>query len=197
MSSHRSEGKAGFRWIKDAGTSLPIRKNLMYTSEAWGTDADNHLKALSFSVRIWAGVYTPVQSRQAVLWPDSGKGWVTSRAWYPSSRGDCHRQFQRSFSFFIVFVFLFFFLWQNKFQLFPNESFPAFCLLRLTTKERVCDKNQSYQSMIKFLLSAFITDLSSVKNPRFKQAANLKIDGTNALVVLTFKNYYRWNLLCI
>lgn len=45
--------------------------------------------------------------------------------------------------------------------------------------------------MIKFLLSAFITDLSSVKNPRFKQAANLKIDGTNALVVLNFKNYYR------
>lgn len=43
--------------------------------------------------------------------------------------------------------------------------------------------------MIKFLLSAFITDLSSVRHPRFKQVAKLRIDGTNALVVLTYKNY--------
>lgn len=135
MSSHRSEREGGFRRIKYAGISLPIRQNLVQTSEAWGRDVDNHLEASHFFCQ---DLGTLVESRQAVLWPDTVKGWVTPRVQYPSSWGDCHREFQMSFSFFIVFVFLFFFLWQNKFQLFSNESFPDFCLLKLMTKERVC-----------------------------------------------------------
>jgi len=43
--------------------------------------------------------------------------------------------------------------------------------------------------MLRFLLSAFITDLSSVRHPRFKQVTKLKIDRTNALLVWSFRNY--------
>lgn len=56
----------------------------------------------------------------------------------PHHEGTVIDSFKGVFHFLLSLCFFLFFLWQNKFQLFPNESFPVFCLLRLMTKERVC-----------------------------------------------------------
>lgn len=112
------------------------------------------------------------------------------RSQFLSSGGHCPCQFQGSFSFFPAFCVSFFsFFGRMSFSYFPMNAFQLFAFYDWWQRRVCADKKQFYQSTLRFLLSAFITDLSSVRHSRFKQVTKLKIDWTNALLVLSFRNY--------